>query len=102
MTTNYISISKAFPTDICDLEKPGFLLPLRKGDHPTFKTTWNEREIAVFLESSTSCTFFPIDDFKRVGLHIPNVEIVVDLTSATRLDAVKQRIGSLLGFVDKG
>lgn len=96
MTTNYISVGKAFPADICNLEKPGFLLPLREGNHPTLMTMSDDKKIAVFLESSTSCTFFPFDNYSWVGLHVPEAEIVVDLTSATRLNNEGQQIGRLL------
>ena len=85
MTDNpFMRLGNATASDIRNLKQPGLLLPIRKNDDPVILVNWDGVMHGVMLTGGHAFVHFPIN-LKRSheGLFLPDVEVLLDVSSAT-------------------
>lgn len=97
MTSEFVPIGTAIAADIRDVKCPGLLLPLRQHDPAMLLTNWDGKIHAIMLTGPNDFMFFDVKiDHSKTGLFVPDVEILIDFSSAEKSAGYEQRLGDLL------
>jgi hypothetical protein len=97
MTSEFLPLGRVSANDIRSVQESGLMLPIREQDPPLLVTSAGGGTTTIILSGGRAFSYFTANlKSPHYGLFLPDVEIVVDFSSATTAGALIQTSGVLI------